>query len=150
MTTLPFLLLALSSFIIFDSDYSLISCPLCKLNTFWNIFMILGRNVEHDETKCHVQEWLSYFWRYFPVFCFLNWFRVRSVHWIAFGIIWWHFDGTRMTLWLFLFWRYLPFLCLNFISCLLCNTNTIQNILMILGRNVEQDKMTCCILEWLF
>ena len=29
MTTLPFLLLALSPF---DSDYALISCPLCKSN----------------------------------------------------------------------------------------------------------------------
>ena len=33
MTTLPFLLLALSPFDIFDSDYALISCLLCKLNT---------------------------------------------------------------------------------------------------------------------
>ena len=38
--TLPFLLLALSPFVIFDSDYALISCPLCKSNTIWNIFMI--------------------------------------------------------------------------------------------------------------
>ena len=28
------------------SDYPLISCPLCKSKTLWNIFMILGRNVE--------------------------------------------------------------------------------------------------------
>ena len=33
MKTLPFLLLALSPFGIFDSDYALISCPLCKSNT---------------------------------------------------------------------------------------------------------------------
>ena len=31
---LPFLLLALSTFVIFDIDYALISCMLCKLNTF--------------------------------------------------------------------------------------------------------------------
>ena len=37
MTTLPFLLLALSPFVIFDSDYALISCQLCKWNTLWNI-----------------------------------------------------------------------------------------------------------------
>ena len=49
MTTLPFLLLALSPFVIFDSDYALISCPLCKSNTLSNIFMVLGRNVEQDE-----------------------------------------------------------------------------------------------------
>ena len=56
MTTLPFLLLALSPFVIFDSDYPLISCPLCKSKTLWNIFMILGRNLEQDQTTCHVQE----------------------------------------------------------------------------------------------
>ena len=39
ITTLPFLLLALSPFVIFDSDYALISCLLCKSNTLWNIFM---------------------------------------------------------------------------------------------------------------
>ena len=46
---LPFLLLALSPFVIFDSDYVLILCPLCKSNTLWNIFMILGRNIEQNE-----------------------------------------------------------------------------------------------------
>ena len=49
MTTLPFLLLALSPFVIFDSDNPLISYPLCKSKTLWNIFMILGRNVEQDQ-----------------------------------------------------------------------------------------------------
>ena len=44
MTTLPFLLLALSPFVIFDSDYPLILCPLCKSKTLLNIFMILGRS----------------------------------------------------------------------------------------------------------
>ena len=42
MTTLDFLLLALSPFVMSDSDYPLISCPLCKSKTLWNIFMILG------------------------------------------------------------------------------------------------------------
>ena len=56
MTTLPFLLLALSPFVMSDSDYPLISCPLCKSKTLWNIFMILGRNVEQDQMTCHVQE----------------------------------------------------------------------------------------------
>ena len=55
MTTLPFLLFALSPFVISDSDYLLISCPLCKSKTLWDIFMILGRNVEQDQTMCHVQ-----------------------------------------------------------------------------------------------
>ena len=54
--TLPFLLLALSPFLMSDSDYPLISCPLCKSKTLRNIFMILGRNVEQDQTTCHLQE----------------------------------------------------------------------------------------------
>ena len=56
MTTLPFLLLALSPFVIFDSDNPLISCPLCKSKTLWNIFMIFGRNVEQDQGTCGIQE----------------------------------------------------------------------------------------------
>ena len=56
MTTLPFLLLALSPFVIFDSDNLLISCPLCKSMTLWDIFMILCRNVEQDQITCRVQE----------------------------------------------------------------------------------------------
>ena len=55
MTTLPFLLLALSPFMS-DSDYPLILCLLCKSKTLWNIFLILGRNVEQDQMTCHVQE----------------------------------------------------------------------------------------------
>ena len=42
MTTL----LALSPFVMSDSDYPLISSLLCKSKALWNIFMILGRNVE--------------------------------------------------------------------------------------------------------
>ena len=34
----------------------------------------------------------------------------------------------------------------DFLS-LLCNTNTLRNTLMMLGTNVEQDEMTCCIQE---
>ena len=56
LTTLAFLLLALSPFIMSHSDYPLISCPLCKSKTLWNIFMILGRNVEEDHLTCRVQE----------------------------------------------------------------------------------------------
>ena len=56
MTTLPFLLLTLSPVVMSDSDYPLILCPLCKSKTLWNIFMILGRNVEQDQMTCHVQE----------------------------------------------------------------------------------------------
>ena len=56
MTTLLFLLLALSPFVIFDRDYTLILCLLGKSNTLGNIFIILGRNVEQDQMTCHVQE----------------------------------------------------------------------------------------------
>ena len=56
MATLPFLLLELSPFVIFDSDYALISCPLCNSNTLWIILILLDRNVEQDETMCCVQE----------------------------------------------------------------------------------------------
>ena len=56
MTTLSFLLLVLSPFVIFNSDYALISCPLCKSNTLWNIFMILGRNIEQGKMTWRVQE----------------------------------------------------------------------------------------------
>ena len=53
---LPFLLLALSPFVISDIDYPLILCPLCKSKTLWNIFMVLDRNVEQDQTTCCLQE----------------------------------------------------------------------------------------------
>ena len=56
LTTLPFLLLVLSPFVIFDRDYPLILCPLCKSKTLWNICMILGRNVEQDQMTCRLQE----------------------------------------------------------------------------------------------
>ena len=56
LITLPFLLLALSPFLIFGSDYAFILCLLSKPNTLWNIFMILGRHVEQDEAMCDVQE----------------------------------------------------------------------------------------------
>ena len=49
MTTLPFLVLVLFPFVIVDNDHALILCLLFKSNNFWNIFMILGGNVEQDE-----------------------------------------------------------------------------------------------------
>ena len=52
MTTLTFLLLTLSPFVMSDTDYPLILCLLWKSKTLWNIFMILGGNVE--QTRWHV------------------------------------------------------------------------------------------------
>ena len=72
MTTLPFLLLALSPFVMSDSDYPLISCPLCKSKTLWNIFMILGRNVEQDQMTYCVQNDNSAFLTFGVIsFCFV-------------------------------------------------------------------------------
>ena len=56
MTTQLFLLLPLSPFVIFDSDHAWILCLLRDSNTFWNILMVLGRNVEQDKMTCCVQE----------------------------------------------------------------------------------------------
>ena len=73
-----------------------ILCPLCNLNTLWNILMVLGRNVAQDQTTCCVQEWqlyLSYFWCYFPLLCLtviIHWFPVRSVSQRPFGIFLWY------------------------------------------------------------
>ena len=71
MTILPFLLLSLSPFVMSASEYPLISCPLCKSKTLWDIFKILDRNVEQDQTMFRVQNdnCLSYFWRYLPLLC---------------------------------------------------------------------------------
>ena len=85
------------------------SCPLCNLNTLWNILMILGRNEEQDQTMCLVQEWQL---------CFCC------------------------------FWSYHPLFYLKKISCPLCNSKTLRNISMVLGRNVEQDQTTCRVQEW--
>ena len=84
-------------------------CPLCNLNTLWNILMILGRNVDQDEMTCRIQDW---------------------------------------QLWLSYVWSYRPLFSLKKISCPLCNSNTLWNISMVLGRNVEQDQTTCRVQEW--
>ena len=49
---------------------------------------------------------------------------------------------TRMTTLAFAF-----LLGLNLILGPLCNSITLHNILLILGRNVEQDKLTCHLQE---
>ena len=52
------------------------------------------------------------------------------------------------TLAFFLLLELSPLLVFEFdVLSLLCNTNTLQNILMMLGTKVEQDEMTCCVQE---
>ena len=52
---------------------------------------------------------------------------------------------TRMTG--FLTFGVISVLFLKLILCSLCNSNTLRNILMVLGKNVEQDEMMCGIQE---
>ena len=52
------------------------------------------------------------------------------------------------TLTFFLLLELSPLLVIEFdFLSLLCNTNALQNILMMLGTNVEQDEITCCVQE---
>ena len=155
MTTLPFLLLALSFFVIFNSDCVLISCLLCKSNTLWNIFIILVRNVEQDKMRCvqKWQLWLSYFWSFLPLFCFWNGFRVcnlntlQSILVVLGRNVEQDVSHTRMISLPFLLLALSPFVIFDsdyaLISSPLCKSNTLWNIFMILGRNVEQNEMTC-------
>ena len=133
--------------------------------------MILGRNVEQDQISCRIQECqlcLSYFWRYLPLLCLtviIHWFHVRSVSqrpfWNIFMILgtWKKCRTgpddvlhTRMTTLPFLLLVLSPFVIFYsdypFILCPVCKSKTLWNIFMILGSNVEQDQMMCCIQEW--
>ena len=56
---------------------------------------------------------------------------------------------TRMTIPACLLLELSPFVLFCEINlCPLCNSNTLRNILLVFGRNVEQDKTTCHIQEW--
>ena len=128
-------------------------CPLCNTNTLRNILIIFGRNGEQDQMRCCIKErqlWLSYFWGCLSFLC-LNLiscpFCYSNTFWIILILLGRNVEQDETTcyiqewqLWLSYFWSYLPCLCLNFIWCPLCNSNTLHNILMILGRNIEQDK----------
>ena len=55
---------------------------------------------------------------------------------------------TRMTTLAFFLLELSPLLVFEFdFLSLLCNMNTLWDILMMLGTKVEQDKMTCCVQE---
>ena len=148
MTTLPFLLLALSPFVMFDSDYSVILCLLCKSKSLWNIFMILGRKSRTgpDEVSRTRMTTLAFLLLELSPFVMSDSdypliscpLCKSKTLWIIFMIL-----GRKsrtgpdendnsgfLTLGVIS-------LCLKHISRLLCNWNTLQNILMVLGRTVE-------------
>ena len=54
---------------------------------------------------------------------------------------------TRRTTLAFLLLELFPLLMFQYDLCLLCNIYTLRNILMITGRNVEQDKTVCRLQE---
>ena len=128
-------------------------------------FMILSRNIEQVQRTCpvHVQEWqlwLSYFCCDLPLLyltLIMHWFSVCYVSQTLFGIFWWYLLVIRnRSRWHVTYWLYkndnfgffiFPFLCLIDFLSLLCKMNTLWNILMMLGTNVEQDEMTCCVQE---
>ena len=156
-------LLELTPFILF---LKLILCQLCNSNTLRNILMVFGRNVKQDEMTCRVKEWqlcLSYFWHYLSLLylaVIMHWFLICCVSRAPFGIFWWYLVIMKnRTRWhitykndnfgFFLLLEFPPHLVFEFdFLSLLCNTNTLRNILMSLGTNVEQDEMTCCVQEW--
>ena len=125
-----------------------------------------GINVEQDQTMCGVQEWqlcLSYFWLYLPLLyltVIIHWFCVGCVSQRPCGIflmILVRNVEQEQTTWcvqewqlcLSYFWRYLPLLYLTvIIHWFRVCCNTLWNIFMLLGRNVEQDQRTCLVQEW--
>ena len=137
-TALAFLLLALSPFVMSDSDYLLILCPLCKSKTLWNIFIIFCRNVEQDQTMCRVQEWqicLSDFLHSLSPFVIFDsdnplilCLLCKSMTlWNIFMILFRNVEQDQTTiqvrnwqLWLSYFWRYLPLLGLTVIIHWFC------------------------------
>ena len=90
-STLPFLLLALSPFVIFDSDYALHSVSWIPFRTFW-------------------------------------WYLVEMQNRWA--------DTSLTRVWVISFFFFF-FFFFKLISCQLCNSNTLRNILMVFGRNVD-------------
>ena len=102
------------------------SCPLCNLNTLWNILMLLGRNVDQDKMTCCIQDWqlwLSYFLSYHPLigkrFCVLS---VTQTLWNISMVLDRNVEQDAVTcsvqewqLCLSYFWRYPPLLYLTVI-----------------------------------
>ena len=141
--------------------------------------MVPCRTVELDKTTCSLQEWqlcLPYFCCYLPLLyltLIMHWFSVRYVSRSLFGIFWWYLVVTKNrtrrhvtykndNFGIFLLLELSPLLVFEFdFLSLLCNTNTLRDILMMLfykcttGRDdVLRTRMTtsaglwdiCCFL----
>ena len=137
------------------------SCPLCNLNTLWNITIILHSYIEQVMTMCRVQEWklsLSYFLGYFPlmvsdaILCRLH--NLKAV-WNIIMILHSYVEQVlRMCcvqewqLSLSYFLSYFPLMVSDAISCPLHNLKTVRNIIMILHSYVEQVMRMCRVQEW--
>ena len=117
-----------------------ISCPLCNSNNLLNISIVLGRNVEQDQTTCHVREWqlcLSDFRHCLPLLyltVIIHWFHVHSVSQRPFGIFLTPDDlsCTGMTTLPFWLLALSPFVMSDtdyaLISCPLYKSKTLWNI----------------------
>ena len=119
MTALPFLLLWVSPLVMSDSDYPLISCPLCKSKTLWNNFMLLGRisRTEPDDVSRTRMTTLPF------LLLALSRFVMSD--------------------------RYYPLISFLLCKCIVtfCKSKTLWNIFMILNRNVEQGRTACHVHE---
>ena len=122
------------------------SCPLCNLNTLWNIIMILHsyRYIEQAMTMCRDEEWqlsLSYFLSYFPlivsdaVSCQLHnlntlWHIIMILHsyveqaMAINGVQKWHISFSY-------FLSYFPLIVSDAIPCQLHNLNTLWYIMIL-------------------
>ena len=136
------------------------SCPLCSLNTLWNIIIILHSYVGQVMMMCHLQEWqlsLLYFLSYFPfmvsdaISCPLH--NLNTL-WNIIMILHSYVEQVMMMcsvqewqLLLLYFLSYFPLMVSDAISCPLHNLNTLWNIIMILHSYVEQVMTMCRIQE---
>ena len=137
------------------------SCPLCNLNTLWNILMIFQSYVEQVMTMCRVQEWqllLSYFLSYFPLMvsdaisCLLQKLKtIWNIIMIRHSYVEQVMTMCRVQEWqlsLSYFLSYFPLMVSDAILCPLYNLKTICNIMMILYCYVEQVMTMCPVQEW--
>ena len=83
MTTLPFLLFALSAFVMSDSDYPLISCPLCKSKTKQTIHMKCQDlfSLKVEKNKLRLSSTTNFAWHFMGYICSQP--RITSKHFSA-------------------------------------------------------------------